>query len=509
MPRALISVSDKKGIVEFAEGLVKLGYELISTGGTFDVLKKNRVAVTPIDQVTGFPEMMDGRVKTLHPKIHGGILALRTNPEHMEACYQHHIELIDLVVVNLYPFEKTVSNPSVQLEEAIENIDIGGPSMIRSAAKNFASVGVIVDPDRYSDILTELTANKGKLSDHTRMKLAQEAFEHTSRYDAIICGYLTRQLGPSTLFATVMSPILTKVMDLRYGENPHQEAALYQTAGHKGLPQFKQLHGKELSFNNFLDMQAAISIANEFNIPAAAVIKHTNPCGAATGDNSADAYQKAHDADPVSAFGSIVSLNRPVDKATATALAKTFVEVIIAPAFEKEALDILMRKPSLRLVTLEHFQSDTLKYHSVDGGFLVQSTDQILFNKDTLTHVTTRKPSAKEFNDLTFAAAIVKHVKSNAIVITKNGQTIGIGAGQMSRVKAVEIALQKAGSAAKGAVLSSDAFFPFKDSVELIAASGITAIIQPGGSKRDQESIDCCDTHNIAMVFTGVRHFKH
>ena len=510
--RALISVSDKTGIVPFSKGLVKAGYEIVSTGGTLKVLQENGIKAIPIDDVTGFPEMLDGRVKTLHPKIHGGLLAVRDNNEHMSTCKAHEIELIDLVVVNLYPFEKTVAKPDVTLEEAIENIDIGGPSMLRSAAKNYRSVGVVVNPKKYDTILSEIQENKGALTDSTLAELACETFSHTAKYDTFITNYLERELSQkSEENATSRAPLLHKLTDLRYGENPHQKAAFYKLSDGKGLGDYVQLHGKELSYNNIIDLEAAALIVNDFDTPGAAIIKHTNPCGAAIGTSLAEAYQKAHDADSVSAFGSIVGLNRQVDQATAEALSKTFVEAVIAPSFDQPALDILTKKPSIRLIEFPYFkelaQRDCYKY--VDGGFLVQSPDNRHVTADEVEVVTTTKPSAKQLNDLIFAFSMVKFVKSNAILVAANGQTMGVGAGQMSRVEAVEIALKKAEGKSEEAVLASDAFFPFKDSVELAAKSGIKAIIQPGGSKRDQESIDACNEHGIAMVFTGIRHFRH
>ncbi len=510
--RALISVSDKTGIVQFTKGLISLGFDIISTGGTLQVLKDNGLAVTAIDQVTGFPEMLDGRVKTLHPKIHGGLLAVRDNAEHMRVCEDHHIGLIDLVIVNLYPFEKTVSNPNVSIEDAIENIDIGGPSMLRSASKNYKSVGVIVNPNRYEDVLTALTEGKGQLSLALKAELAQEAFQHTARYDSLIASFFSQKITQSdpSEFGKSLSPILTKISDLRYGENPHQKAAFYRLSNTPGLGDMIQHHGKELSYNNIIDIESAWHIVRSIDTPTAAIIKHTNPCGTATGITLLDAYTKAHQADPTSAFGSIVGLNRPVDNATATAIAETFVEVVIAPHFDDDALAILSKKANIRLISIPNFntQSDH-QYRYVTGGFLVQTPDTVIPTKTDLTTVTTTPPTAHQINDLLFAMTIVKHVKSNAVIIVKDGATVGIGAGQMSRVEATEIAIKKAGSHAKNAVMASDAFFPFKDSVQLAATAGIVAIIHPGGSKRDQESIDVCNNTHIAMVTTGVRHFKH
>ncbi|MFC1617153.1 bifunctional phosphoribosylaminoimidazolecarboxamide formyltransferase/IMP cyclohydrolase [Candidatus Margulisiibacteriota bacterium] len=511
--RALLSVSDKKGIVEFAYNLVKLGVEIISTGGTYKVLKENNIKVTPIEKVTDFPEMLDGRVKTLNPKIHGGLLAVRDNAEHLKTCKKYNIPLIDLVAVNLYPFEKTISKKKVSLTEAIENIDIGGPTMIRSASKNYESVGVIVNPDKYPEIIKELKKNKGELSLKTKQLLALEAFQHTARYDTIISDFLNNRFkkGKSSTFPSTMAPIFEKVSDLRYGENPHQQAAFYKASHEKGLPETIQLHGKELSYNNYIDLDAAWSIAKSYALPVAAVIKHTNPCGAAIGDNIYEAYKKAHAADPISAFGSIVGLNKNVNIEVAEEIAKTFIEAVIAPSFDEEALKILTRKPSIRLIAAkEFFQADPIvKYRNIRGGFLVQSFNTSILSKEHVRAVTKIKPTEKELNDLIFSFNLIKHIKSNAILVAKDGQTVGIGAGQMSRIDAVKIALEKAGKKAEGAVVASDAFFPFKDSIEMMAKYKIKGVIQPGGSKRDQESIDSANKHQMAMVFTDIRYFTH
>ncbi len=510
--RALISVSDKTGIGEFAKSLVAFGYEIISTGGTANVLNDAGVHVIPIDDVTGFPEMMDGRVKTLHPKIHGGLLAKRDEPSHLSAAKDHGIEMIDLVVVNLYPFESTVAKAGVTLAEAIENIDIGGPSMLRSAAKNFDSVAVIVNPERYSDILHDMSLNNGQTSLQLRQNLALEAFQHTARYDTIISNYLSAKESNGSDFPDTLNPVLKKSTDLRYGENPHQAAAFYSYSfSTNGLNKMIQRHGKALSYNNIVDLEAAWHIVREFSDPAVAIIKHTNPCGAAFADSLSLAYTKAFESDKVSAFGSIIGCNQVVDSDTATLISELFVEAIIAPAFSDDAFKILSQKPSIRLIELPSFyESDSshlIKY--VQGGILLQSPDDLVLNEDKMEVVTDRAPETQEARDLKFAFAVCKHVKSNAIVLVKNGQTIGVGAGQMSRVEAVEIALKKANGSTQGAVCASDAFFPFKDSVEHLAAHGISAIIQPGGSKRDQESIDACNFHDVAMVTTGIRHFKH
>ena len=509
--KALISVSNKKNIIPFAKGLSELGIEIISTGGTAKALKESGIAITAIDEVTHFPEMLDGRVKTLHPKIHGGILALRDNEHHMKTCQEHEIGMIDMVVVNLYPFEETIQKPNVQLADAIENIDIGGPSMIRSAAKNHQDVSVIVNPDRYEVLLAELKKGQGRLTQQTRQELAVEAFQHTARYDAIIANYLGQKTGEkSGEFPELITPVLSKVTQLRYGENPHQKAAFYQLQGEKGVPEFTQIHGKELSYNNIVDLEAAALIVREFDQPSAAIIKHTNPCGAALGETLASAYQRAHDADPVSAFGSIVGLNQSVDLETATLISNTFVEVVVAPQFDDDAVQLLSQKPSIRLIQLNHLKKmgNSMFFRYVDGGFLLQTPDIQSSNEDSNV-VTQSPPSQGQMSDLQFAFKVIKYVKSNAIVVVKDLQVVGVGAGQMSRVEAVEIALKKAGEKSSGAVLASDAFFPFDDSVKLAGAAGIQSIIQPGGSKRDQDSIDCCNDLGVSMVFTGVRHFRH
>ena len=510
--RALISVSDKRGIVEFSQKLVSLGYEIVSTGGTYKALKESGVSVIAIEDVTGFPEMLDGRVKTLHPKIHAGLLALRENTDHMATCKDHQLELIDLVVVNLYPFQQTIEKEGVTLEEAIENIDIGGPSMLRSAAKNFRSVGVLVNPEKYETVIKELEENQGQLSVSLKEDLACEAFEHTARYDAMIATYLSQNLRKTNgSYPKIVAPKFEKVSDLRYGENPHQTAAFYKIIGEKGLPGVIQHHGKALSYNNIIDTEAAWQIVKSIEQPAAAIIKHTNPCGAAVGASIVEAYRRAHAADPVSAFGSIVGLNKVVDAETAEEIAKTFVEVIIAPGYSDEAIRILTKKPSIRLLSLDQFfdQKDRKQFRFVVGGCLMQTEDNAISKEANLNCVSQKKPSQTEIDDLLFAFNIIRHVKSNAIVIVKDGCAVGVGAGQMSRVEAMEIALKKAQGKTKGAVVASDAFFPFKDSVELGIKAGVSAFIQPGGSKRDDESIACCDESNVAMLFSGVRHFKH
>ncbi|RAP39222.1 bifunctional phosphoribosylaminoimidazolecarboxamide formyltransferase/inosine monophosphate cyclohydrolase [Candidatus Marinamargulisbacteria bacterium SCGC AAA071-K20] len=512
MKRALISVSDKANLVPFAKGLAACGYEIISTGGTFKLLQAENLPVIQIQEVTDFPEMLDGRVKTLHPKIHGGLLALRDNETHMSTCREHNINLIDLVVVNLYPFEATIAKENVSVEEAIENIDIGGPSMLRSASKNYRSVGVVVNPNHYDSVLKELKENNAELSQETKAKLAFEAFSHTAHYDSTISRYFQENVIKSDKkFPDRLSPVLEKMIELRYGENPHQSAAFYKVDSIGGLTKLKQKHGKELSYNNIADLESAAQIVSDFEAPAVAIIKHSNPCGAAVAETISDAYKKAHEADPVSAFGSIIGLNREVDLETAEEISKTFVEVVVAPSFNQKAFDLLSKKPSLRLIELDTIgtQSSEVTYKYVDGGFLVQTADTKKVEPKDWNIVTSLKPNSAEEADLKFAFTLVKHVKSNAILIAKDGVAIGVGAGQMSRIEAVEIAIKKAGDKTNGAVLASDAFFPFKDSVEIAAKSDIKAIIQPGGSKRDDESIESCNSNNISMAFTGVRHFKH
>ena len=506
MPRALISVSDKTAITEFAKGLEKLGWELISTGGTNETMQKEGIKVTKVAEITAFPEILGGRVKTLHPRIHGGILAKRT-PEHFAELKAHDIDLIDMVVVNLYPFRQTISKPDVTHDEAIENIDIGGPSMIRAAAKNYRDVIVVVKPERYSQIFFELQ-DKGSVSQETRLRLAWEAFSHTAAYDAVISSYLAPadgKLGGENLILAG-----EKVYELRYGENPHHQAAFYRNMmPGLGLPDAQQLNGKELSYNNIIDTQAAWSLVGEFAEPACVIVKHTNPCGVAIAENLKTAYEKAFAADSLSAYGGIIALNRTVDEETAALIAKPFMEVVIAPDFEEKALEILRVKSNLRLLKMPVTKTSGLEYKSVAGGFVVQEIDADDFKIAEAKTVTNAAPDEEQIKDLQFAWKIVKHVKSNAIVIVKDGVTIGIGAGQMNRVGAAEIALKNKEELSKGAVMASDAFFPFGDTVELAARYGIKAIIQPGGSVRDDESIEACNKLGIAMIFTGVRHFKH
>ncbi|UOY91603.1 bifunctional phosphoribosylaminoimidazolecarboxamide formyltransferase/IMP cyclohydrolase [Ectobacillus sp. JY-23] len=507
--RALVSVSDKTGIVEFVKGLIEADVEVISTGGTKKLLQENGLNVIGISEVTGFPEIMDGRVKTLHPNIHGGLLAVRDNETHVAQMNELGIQPIDFVVVNLYPFKQTIAKPDVTFEDAIENIDIGGPTMIRSAAKNHEYVAVIVDPTDYSAVLTELKES-GDVSKEAKRKLAAKVFRHTAAYDALISEYLTKQTGeesPETITVT-----FEKKQDLRYGENPHQKATFYKSpfVAASSIAYAKQLHGKELSYNNINDADAALSIVKEFEQPAVVAIKHMNPCGVGIGADIHEAYQRAYEADPVSIFGGIVAANREIDKATAEKLHEIFLEIIIAPSFSQEALDILQSKKNLRLLTVDIAKEKAAnKMTSVQGGLLVQEEDVLSLEAANITIPTKRQPTEQEWEDLKLGWKVVKHVKSNAIVLTKDNMTIGVGAGQMNRVGAANIAIAQAGEKAIGASLASDAFFPMDDTVEAAAKAGVTAIIQPGGSIRDEDSIKKADEYGIAMVFTGVRHFKH
>jgi phosphoribosylaminoimidazolecarboxamide formyltransferase / IMP cyclohydrolase len=513
--RALISVSDKTGIVEFAKGLHEAGAEIISTGGTAKMIKDAGIPVIEVSQYTGFPEMLDGRVKTLHPKIHGGLLALRDNPEHLKQLQEHQIGLIDMVVINLYPFEKVIQKKDVKLEEAIENIDIGGPSMLRSAAKNFRSVAVICNPSRYKDILQELKNNNGIISDSILVNLAVEVFNLTSRYDSMIYGFLSNKLTPKELTRLPKDLVLrfSKLQDLRYGENPHQAAAFYSdTDGTTGLAAARQLHGKELSFNNIMDLNAAVEIVKEFDTPAAVIIKHNNPCGVAQDKTLAKAYKEAWACDEISAFGGIVGLNREVDEEAAKVIAKSgFLECIIAPGFRPAALEILKAKKNVRIMEMPSAGTEGKDFDlkKVSGGLLVQEKDVKMVSEKDLKAATKKKPTAKQLKSLLFAWKVAKHVKSNAIVLAKDTRTVGIGPGQTSRVESVIIASRKAGKKSQGSLLASDAFFPKADGIQMAAKAGVTAIIQPGGSISDEEIIKACDKYKIAMVFTGVRHFKH
>lgn len=516
--RALISVFDKTGIVEFARGLKDLGVEIISTGGTAKMLKEAGIPIRSVSDYTGFPEVLEGRVKTLHPKVHGALLALRDNPQQMKEIEKHNIELIDMVVINLYPFEATVAKEGVTKEEVIENIDIGGPTMLRSAAKNYKWVVPISNPRHYGSILEEMRKNKGAVSEETSLRLTTDIFQNLSKYNYHIYQYFLTSSSSPSLFPDLLQLQLEKVKDLRYGENPHQSAAFYRESVKgkvQGMAGIEQLGGKELSFNNILDLDAAVNIVEEFEQSVAVIIKHTNPCGVATGEVLLETYKKARQCDPVSAFGSIVGFNRKVDSKTAEEIVKTFVEAVIAPDFEDEAVKVLKVKKDIRLLKLSgerKLSSPQLDYRRVSGGLLAQAKDLKTF-ADGLEVVTERKPSDVELKALQFAWKVCKHVKSNAIVLASESQTLGIGAGQMSRVDAVKIAARKMGEQfgkyKEFIVLASDAFFPFRDSVDLAATFGVTAIIQSGGSLRDKESIAACNEHKIAMAFTRMRHFKH
>ncbi|KXG42615.1 bifunctional phosphoribosylaminoimidazolecarboxamide formyltransferase/IMP cyclohydrolase [Tepidibacillus decaturensis] len=506
--RAILSVSDKTGIIEFAKGLIELGYEIISTGGTKKVLEQEGISVISISEITGFPEILDGRVKTLHPNVFAGLLAIRANEDHLKQLQEQHVDLIDLVVVNLYPFKETISKPGVTFEEAIENIDIGGPSMLRAAAKNYQDVAVIVDPTDYQAVIEELKQEQ-MLSLAAKKKLAAKVFRHTAAYDALIAQYWNDQL--EEVFPEKLTLTYEKVQELRYGENPHQKASFYREAISKqGLAYAKQLHGKELSYNNIQDTNAAWEIIKEFKQPAVVAVKHMNPCGVGVGKNLSEAFTRAYEADPVSIFGGIVATNQMVDEDTASRLKEIFLEVIIAPGFTEQALELLTKKKNIRLLELvEGEGASSKKVVSVLGGLLVQDQDKKQINAEELKVVTKRKPTTEELEQLQFAWKVVKHVKSNAIVLANGQQTVGIGAGQMNRVGAAKIAIEQAGELAKGAVMASDAFFPMPDTVEEAAKAGITAIIQPGGSIRDEDSIIEADKHGITMVFTSIRHFKH
>ncbi len=513
--RAIISVSDKAGVTDFARDLSQLGFEVFSTGGTKKALAEAQVPVKSVSEITGFPEILDGRVKTLHPAVHGGILAKRNVPGHMAQLAENNIGAIDLVAVNLYPFVQTVSREGVALDEALENIDIGGPTLIRAAAKNFPSVVVLVDPQDYQPVLEKLKGGDVDLAE--RKRLAQKAFQHVAIYDTAISQYLRRDMEG---FPEEMTIALKKRYGLRYGENPHQQAAFYaeqavETRLETGITWAEQLWGKELSFNNILDADAAWGAATDFAAPSVAIIKHTNPCGLASHNDIAEAYRRAFSGDPVAAFGGIVASNRVVTLAMAEAIKPVFYEIVIAPEYETEALELLKRKKDLRILVAELppgydvAPTDYLDFRRVKGGFLVQSSDSLPEDGVSLKTVTKREPTKGEIEDLLFAWRAVKHIKSNAIVLALDKTLLGMGAGQPSRIISAQIAKEKAGDKAAGSVLASDAMFPFPDVVETAATAGITAIIQPGGSIRDEESIKAADEHNIAMVFTGERHFRH
>ena len=508
--RALISVSDKAGIVEFAKKLKEIGFEIISTGGTKNALQSAGVDVIGISDVTGFPEILDGRVKTLHPNVHGALLSKHDDEDHKHQIAAHQIQPIELVCVNLYPFQQTIAKPDVTVEDAIENIDIGGPTMLRSSAKNHQYVTVVVDPTDYEKVIAEYK-ELGSTTFETRRALAAKVFRHTAAYDSVISQYMTELVGEEQPESVTYTFDLKQ--SLRYGENPHQQASFYKKplGSTFSIANAEQLHGKELSYNNINDANAALQIVKEFVGPAAVAVKHNNPCGVGTGETIFEAYTKAYEADETSIFGGIVALNREVDADTAIKLHEIFLEIIIAPSFSKEALDILTGKKNIRLLTIpfNDVNANEKVLVSVEGGLLVQDADSYTLEQATVTVPTKRQPTDVEWEALKLGWNVVKHVKSNAIVVTDRQMTLGVGAGQMNRVGAAKIALEEAGEKAKGAALASDAFFPMSDTVEAAAKAGITAIIQPGGSIKDEESIKMADEYGIAMVFTGVRHFKH
>ena len=508
--RALISVSDKTGVVDFAKSLKALGWEVIATGGTMKLLREHGIEVLNISDVTGFPEICDGRVKTLHPAVHGGLLARRDVPEHVAALRANGIEFIDLVCVNLYPFRQTIAKPGVEMAEAIENIDIGGPSMLRSAAKNFRDVTVVCDPADYAVVLDEMRAH-GNTTIDTRLRLSAKAYTHTAEYDCMIATYMRAQAGlPEKLFLE-----FDLVQSLRYGENPHQSAKFYRSAEEVpfSLARARQLNGKELSYNNIQDANAALNIVREFEEPFCVGLKHMNPCGAAVGSDVVDAWTKAYEADKVSIFGGIVAVNREVTREAAELMKPIFLEIIMAPKFSEGALEVLTKKKNLRLLEVDMTRADVhpMQYVSVNGGLLAQELDVTTKQVEDSMTVTRVRPDEAQLRDLNFAWRIVKHVKSNAIVVVKDGQTVGVGAGQMNRIGSAEIALNEAQSkgVTEGLIMASDGFFPFDDCVTLASQRGVTAIVQPGGSVRDEDSIRKADETGLAMLFTGMRHFKH
>ena len=514
--RALISVSNKNGILDFARGISELGIEILSTGGTANMLRDAGVPVKDVSEFTGFPEMLDGRVKTLHPKVHGGLLGRRNNPEHVKQMKQHGIEPIDLVVVNLYPFEQTVAKPGCTLEDAIENIDIGGPTMLRSAAKNYTDVTVVVSPRDYARVLEEIRKN-GAVSLKTRFELCRTVFLHTARYDSAISAWLDSQVPAEekTRFPNILTLQFEKAQNLRYGENPHQQGAFYREFGRKepSVSSAKQLQGKEMSFNNFLDANSALELVKEYGQTAAVIVKHNNPCGVGTAPTLVEAYCRARDCDPVSAFGGVIAFNRMVDYDTAKELTATFVEVVVAPEFAPDALDELRKKKDVRVLDVGPTVTgapEGMDLKKVAGGIIYQDRDLgTIADVKALRVATKRKPTDDEYEALAFAWKVCKHVKSNAVVFTTKDRTIGIGAGQMSRLDSVRIAKMKAQFPLTGTVLASDAFFPFRDGLDEAAGAGVTAVIQPGGSLKDEEVIKAAEEHGIAMIMTGMRHFRH
>jgi len=513
--RALISVSDKNGVMEFAKHLESLGYEILSTGGTYKTLKEGGVSAIEVSSITKFPECLDGRVKTLHPAIHAGILAIRSNAEHMSKLEELGIDTIDIVAINLYPFKETIlKQPKVGLGEAIENIDIGGPTMLRAAAKNYQDVAVVIDPSDYDAIVAELK-NSGSISMDTKFCLCYKVFEHTAHYDALIANYLREQICPEISSPELLTLTFEKMQDLRYGENPHQSAIFYKEIGKFDgvLTAAKQLHGKELSYNNINDANGALDVVKEFDEPAVVAVKHANPCGVGIGTNIYDAYMRAYEADSVSIFGGIIAANREIDEKTAEEINKIFVEIVIAPSYTEKALEVLAQKKNIRVLELPEIakknDSTMMDMKKVAGGLLIQQLDTELWNDGDLKVVTEKSPTDEQMQALKFAMKVVKHTKSNGIVLAHGEQTVGIGPGQTNRVTALNLAINYAGERAKGSVLASDAFFPFDDCVEAANIAGVTAIIQPGGSINDQKSIDACNKYGIPMVFTGMRHFKH
>ena len=509
---ALISVSDKTGLGAFARSLTELGVQIVSTGGTARTLEEEGVSVTRVSERTGFPEILDGRVKTLHPRIHAGILARHRDPAHRQTLAEHDIGAIELVVVNLYPFSKTVARPDVSRQEAVEKIDIGGPTLVRAAAKNSDSVTIVVDPGDYPRVIAEMRAGKGNVPLSIRQELATKAFQHTAAYDAAIATWMENAgRSEEDQLPAALLLNLKQGATLRYGENPHQRASLYSSGRPAGLLAAKQHQGKELSFNNLVDMDSAWGLCREFERPACCIIKHNNPCGTALGDSPAEAYRKALACDPVSSFGSVIAYNRSVGEETAEEMSQLFVEVVIAPAYDSQALERFSRKKNLRVIEMPH-QSDSsspLNLRSIQGGFLAQDQDAYYLKTENLKVVSKIEPGEEQIRDLLFSWVVCKHVKSNAIVLVKDEQTLGIGAGQMSRVDSVELSVRKANLSLAGSVMASDAFFPFPDSIEAAARAGVKAVIQPGGSIRDQEVVEAVDRHGLAMVFTGIRHFRH
>jgi phosphoribosylaminoimidazolecarboxamide formyltransferase / IMP cyclohydrolase len=513
---SIISVYDKRGLTAFVSELDKMGIKIYSTGGSHKMIEKEGIDAVRVEDYTGFPEMMNGRVKSLHPKIHGGILACRDDENHMKSAKDHGIEMFDLVVVNLYPFQAVVEKGG-NMDEIIENIDIGGPTLIRSAAKNFRNCAIVTSPDDYWEVIDELKNNDGRLSIETRFKLSKKAFSRTALYDGYIGSYLSLISSDGEKIKEdpeIITLQFTKKETLRYGENPHQKASVYvdRSSSSGTVVSAEQLHGKQLSFNNYMDLESAKNIVSDFEQPAVAIVKHTNPCGAAVAETLHEAYSLAFECDPVSAFGSIIAVNRELDEKTAGMISQLFVEAVLAPSFDEKSLELLKKKKNIRLIETGNFAKDPdmdWEFKKISGGLLVEDSDRRIITLDDLQFVTDRKPSENEIGDLLFAQNLVRHIKSNAILIASGGASLGVGAGQMSRIDALEIALKKAARPVVGAVIASDAFFPFRDCVDMAAKAGVRAIIQPGGSIRDKESVDACNEHGISMVFTGVRSFRH